>query len=461
MSGGEVAILIIAVLILLASVVLCALAVFIILSMKKQKAPSIDISPIKDVVDLKIGQIEGANKLYTAGIDAKISELQREMKQLNEQNTKNYIDMMEKLNNAINEMNKQTREENEKSIENLNKKFEEFSKNMTEKYELIDKTVAKTLSELRRENSEKLENIQKTVGEKLDGVQKTVDEKLQKTIDERLKESFENVVSQIGNVNKAIGEIKGIATDVGSLKNVLTNVKTKGIVGEAILGNIISEILTKEQYEENIVTKEGSRDPVEFAIKMPSSDDEYIYLPIDSKFPLETYYKIKDAIDLGDKAALELARKELRAKILSFAKDISAKYIDPPNTTDFAIMFLPTEGLYIEVIESGLFEECQRKYKINMAGPTTLSALLNALKQGFKSLAIQKKSADVFKLLEAVKTEFETFADALSKTKKHVEQVDADLAALIGTRTNVMARKLKTVDTISGDEAKEILGIEE
>lgn len=194
---------------------------------------------------------------------------------------------------------------------------------------------------------------------------------------------------------------------------------------------------------------------------MPASDGEFIYLPIDSKFPLETYYKIKEAIDLGDKAALDLARKELRAKIRAFAKDISTKYIDPPNTTDFAIMFLPTEGLYIEVVDSGLFEECQREFNVNMAGPTTLSALLNALKQGFKSLAIQKKSAEVFKLLEAVKTEFETFADALTKAKKKVEQADADLANLIGTRTNVMSRKLKTIATISSDEAREILEIEE
>lgn len=449
MSEGEIILLVVGIFVSLLSIASIAISIYLISQLKKQKAPIVDISPIKEVVDLKIGQIANENKLFANSINDKILSLERAMKELSEQNNKNYVDMMEKFNASINQMSKATREENEKAIENLNKKFDEFSKNMSEKYDQIDKTVGKALSDLRRENSEKL-----------DGIQKVVDEKLQKTIDERLKESFENVVSQIGNVNKAIGEIKGIATDVGSLKNVLTNVKTKGIVGEVILGSIISEILTKEQYEENVATKEGSRDPVEFAIKMPSSDDEFIYLPIDSKFPLESYYKIKDAIDEGDKVALELARKELRAKILAFAKDISAKYIDPPNTTDFAIMFLPTEGLYIEAIELGLFEECQRKYGINMAGPTTLSALLNALKQGFKSLAIQKKSADVFKLLEAVKTEFETFADALSKTKKHIEQADADLANLIGTRTNVMTRKLKTVDTISGDEAKEILGIE-
>lgn len=461
MTTGEIILLVVGIFNLALIFLIGAVSLYTIMALKKQKAPTVDISPIKEVIDLKINQISTENRHFANNMGEKISMLEKAMKELNEQNNKNYVDMMEKLNASINQMSKSTREENEKAIENLNKKFDEFSKNMAEKYDLIDKTVGKSLSDLRRENSEKLESIQKTVGERLDGVQKTVDEKLQKTIDERLKESFENVVSQIGNVNKAIGEIKGIATDVGSLKNVLTNVKTKGIAGEVILGGIIGDILTKEQYEENVPTKQGSRDPVEFAIKMPASDEEYVYLPIDSKFPLESYYKIKDAIDAGDKAMLDLARKELRAKMLVFAKDISGKYIDPPNTTDFAIMFLPNEGLYIEAIELGLFEECQRKYGINIAGPTTLSALLNALKQGFKSLAIQKKSADVFKLLEAVKTEFETFADALSKTKKHIEQADADLANLIGTRTNVMTRKLKTVDTISANEAKEILGIDE
>ena len=439
--------------IIISCIISLASAVISLIVLLKTKAPKdvhVDVGQIKEVIDLKIDQIEKANKYNASQIDEKIAGLQAEMKSLNEQSTKNYIDMMEKLRCELEKMSKQSAEQTEKSVESLNRKFDEFTKNMAEKFDAIDKNVAKSLSDLRREN-----------GEKLDSIQKVVDEKLQKTIDERLKESFENVVTQIANVNNAIGEIKGIATDVGSLKNVLTNVKTKGIVGEAILGNIISEILTTDQYETNCVTKKGSRDPVEFAIKMPANGDEYIYLPIDSKFPLETYYKIKEAIDAGDKEALDSARKELKQKIKTYAKDISNKYIDAPNTTDFAIMFLPLEGLYIEVLESKIFEECQREFKINMAGPTTLSALLNALKQGFKSLAIEKKSADVFKLLEAVKTEFETFTEALSKTKKHVEQVDADLANLIGTRTSVMTRKLKTIGTINEQEAKEILEIEE
>ena len=449
MTGPEIILLIAIIMSAFVSLGALIVSLVVLLKLKGKSEVKVDTTQIKEIIDLKIDQIEKANKYNASQIDEKIEKLQIEMKSLNEQNTKSYIDMMEKLRCELEKMSKHSAEQNEKSIDSLNKKFDEFSKNMAEKFEAINQNVAKSLSDLRRENSEKLDNIQKVV-----------DEKLQKTIDERLKESFENVVTQIANVNNAIGEIKGIATDVGSLKNVLTNVKTKGIVGEAILGNIISEILTTDQYETNCVTKKGSRDPVEFAIKMPAND-EFIYLPIDSKFPLETYYKIREAVDAGDKETLDRARKDLRQKIKAYAKDISTKYIDAPNTTDFAIMFLPLEGLYIEVIESQIYEECQREFKINMAGPTTLSALLNALKQGFKSLAIEKKSADVFKLLEAVKTEFETFADALSKTKKHVEQVDADLANLIGTRTSVMARKLKTIGTLNEDEAKEILEIQE
>ena len=438
-----VALLCLVLLVSLCSLIASALAV--VLSRKKTEA-KIDTGSLKSVLDSKIEQVEKSNEYNAKQVGDKIDRLCEEMSKLNEQNSKNYVDMIEKLNASIEKMNKGAREENEKAIENLNKRFDEFSRAMLEKYNDIDKNVGKSLSELRREN-----------GEKLDSIQKVVDEKLQKTIDERLKESFENVVSQIGNVNKAIGEIKGIATDVGSLKNVLTNVKTKGIVGEVILGGIISEILTKEQYETNFVTKAGSRDPVEFAIKMPSGENDFVYLPIDSKFPLETYYKIKEAIDAGDKALLDSARKELRQKIKTYAKTIADKYISVPDTTDFAIMFLPIEGLYLEVVESGLFEECQREYKINMAGPTTLCALLNALKQGFNSLAIQKKSADVFKLLEAVKTEFGKFADVLSKTRERLRQADEDLEKLVSTRTNKINQRLKTVGTLSYDEASGII----
>lgn len=335
--------------------------------------------------------------------------------------------------------------QNKHFIELVGEKLENQSKITQDRLNNIDNSVGKALSDIRRENSEKLLEIQKTV-----------DEKLQKTLDERIKSSFESVVTQIGNVNKAIGEIRSIADDVGSLKNILSNVKTKGIAGEVILGSIIGEILSPDQYETNCVTKQGSRDMVEFAIKIPSGD-EYILLPVDSKFPLEAYNKLRDAQNAADKALIESSRKDLARQIKMEAKTISSKYIDAPNTTDFAIMFLPTESLYIEAIEMGLFEECQREHRVNIAGPTTLSAIINALRLGFNSLEIQKRSSEVFKLLGAVKTEFENFADALTKAQQKVDQAGTEIEKLVGTRTRQMQRKLREIGSLSPEEAKSII----
>ncbi len=349
--------------------------------------------------------------------------------------------------------------QNKHFIELVGEKLENQSKITQDRLSNIDNNIGKALSDIRRENSEKLDYIQKATNEKLGEIQKAVDEKLQKTLDERLKTSFESVVTQIGNVNKAIGEIRSIADDVGSLKNVLSNVKTKGIAGEVILGSIIGEILSPDQYETNYPTKVGSRDVVEFAIKIPSGN-EYIYLPVDSKFPLEAYNRLKDAIDKADKSLIESARKDLARQIKTEAKTISSKYIDVPNTTDFAIMFLPTESLYIEAIEMGLFEECQREFRVNIAGPTTLSAIINALRLGFNSLEIQKRSGEVFKLLGAVKTEFEKFADALTKAQQKVDQAGNELENLVGTRTRQMQKKLKEIGSLSPEEAKSIIDSE-
>lgn len=441
----------------IAILILCGLnlVALLLLLLKGGRREGTDKGEIKNAVNesissmsgLLLSNLENTNKLFSQSVNEKITELKGEMKSLNENNAKGYVDFIEKLNASLTEITKVTREENEKASANLNARFEEFAKVMMERLGVIDTNVSKSLVELRRENTEKLGEIQKTV-----------DEKLQKTLDERLKSSFENVVSQIGNVNKAIGEIKNIAQDVGSLKNVLTNVKTKGIVGEVILGNIISEILTKDQYEENFATRKGAKERVEFAIKMPAgTEGELIYLPIDSKFPLETYYKIKDAIDMGSKEQLDAARKELRLKLRTYANDIATKYISVPDTTDFAIMFLPIEGLYIEAIEGGLFEEFQREFKVNIVGPSTLAALLNALRSGFNSLAIQKRSNEVFKLLEAVKAEFDTFAKSLTLAQKKADALSDELENLVGTRTRQMQRKLKDVSVVSIEEARKII----
>ncbi|MBR2025247.1 MAG: DNA recombination protein RmuC, partial [Clostridia bacterium] len=339
--------------------------------------------------------------------------------------------------------------QNKHFIDIVNEKLENQSKTTKERLDVIDQKVSNSLNDIRREN-----------GEKLNEIQKAVDEKLQKTLDERIKSSFENVVTQIGNVNKAIGEIRSIADDVGSLKNILSNVKTKGIAGEVILGSIIGEILTPDQYETNYATKVGSRDVVEFAIKIPSGDG-YIFLPVDSKFPLETYNKLKDAYDNADKSLIEVAKKDLARQIKNEAKTISSKYIDVPNTTDFAIMFLPAESLYIEAIEMGLFEECQKEYRVNIAGPTTLSAIINALRLGFNSLEIQKRSGEVFKLLGAVKTEFEKFAEALSNAQRKIDLAGNELENLVGVRTRQMQKKLKGIGTLTSEEAKSIIDDEQ
>lgn len=338
--------------------------------------------------------------------------------------------------------------QNKHFIELVNEKLESQANLTKERLDNIDNNVSKSLGDIRRENNEKLNEIQKAV-----------DEKLQKTLDDRLKTSFDSVVTQIGNVNKAIGEIRSIADDVGSLKNILSNVKTKGIAGEVILGSIIGEILSPDQYETNYATKVGSRDVVEFAIKIPSGDS-YIYLPVDSKFPLEAYNKLKDATDLADKALIESARKDLARQIKNEAKTIASKYIDVPNTTDFAIMFLPTESLYIEAIEMGLFEECQREFRVNISGPTTLSAIINALRLGFNSLEIQKRSSEVFKLLGAVKTEFEKFAESLSSAQRKLNLAGDEIENLVGIRTRQMQKKLKEIGSLSPEEAKSIIDSE-
>lgn len=388
---------------------------------------------------------------------------------INKENTKTFQMLKENidnLNNQITNLNKINIEYQQLFNQTINQRFGDISISLEKNNEILAKDVKNNTSIIKEKldginNSvdKNLENIRKDNNEKLEKIQGIVDEKLQKTLQERLNNSFNNVIEQIGGVNKAIGEIKGIASDVGSLKTILTNVKTKGIVGEVILGSLIREILTPIQYEENVATKRNSADRVEYAIKMPNDQGEFIYLPVDSKFPTESYYKILECIDNGDKAMLESARKELRTRIKNFAKDISEKYIDEPYTTGFAIMFLPLEGLYVEVINMGLSEELQRDYKVNIAGPSTFSALLNALQIGFKTMIIQKKSADVFKLLGAIKTEFNKFAGILEKAQKKVNDASDELDSLVGARTKAIQRKLKEFEEIPDSESEILLGI--
>lgn len=332
--------------------------------------------------------------------------------------------------------------------QNFMKSQAESSKNVEERLKTFSLENEQKLELIRRSVEQKLSYIQEDNNKQLEKMRQTVDEKLQKTLEDKMNKSFALVSERLEQVYKGLGEMQSLASGVGDLKKVLSNVKTRGILGEIQLGSILKEILATEQYEENVVTKHGSRDVVEFAIKLPADDDGFIYLPIDSKFPGDTYSALRDAYDSGSKEAVELSAKALITTIKKEAKDIHDKYIDPPYTTEFAIMFLPFEGLYSEVVNRGMVEVLQRDYKVNIAGPSTMAALLNSIQMGFKTLAVQKRSAEVWEVLGSVKKEFDTFADVLTKAQQHINLVTKDLDTLAGVRTRQIQRKLSAVQSV-------------
>lgn len=308
------------------------------------------------------------------------------------------------------------------------------------------KSVQDGMREIRSENTRQLEQMRATV-----------DEKLQKTLDERIAQSFKLVNERLEQVYKGLGEMQTLASGVGDLKKVLSNVKTRGVLGEIQLGAILEEILSPEQYEANVITKPGSKNFVEYAVKMPGAGDDVVYLPIDAKFPLDAYHQLADAYDAADTALIEAAGKVLETRIRQFAKDIRDKYIDPPHTTDFGIMFLPIEGLYAEVVRRDMVEQLQRDYRVNIAGPTTMAAILNSLQMGFRTLAIQKRSGEVWKVLGAVKTEFDTFGAVITAAQTRLEQANKELDKLVGVRTRQIQRRLSEVSSLSQSEARQIL----
>ncbi len=331
-------------------------------------------------------------------------------------------------------------------LKSVDEQFKAFTVQDKDSLDSIRSTVQSRLEALQDDNSKQLEKMRATV-----------DEKLQKTLDDRITQSFKMVSDRLQEVYTGLGEMKTLANGVGDLKKVLSNVKTRGILGEYQLGAIIEEILSPEQYDENVATKRGSSNRVEYAIKLPGDGDQCVYLPIDAKFPADTYNHLVDAYDTGDSSAIAAAETALETRIKECAKDIHDKYIDPPYTTDFAILFLPFEGLYAEVIRTGLVDTLQRQYRISIAGPTTFAALLNSLQMGFKTLAIQKRSSEVWNVLGAVKTEFNTFADVLSAAQKRIEQTGAELDKLVGVRTRKINSKLREVSALPPTESKELL----
>jgi len=420
--------------------------------------------------------IEQAKKWLLSETQAYHSETIRNLKN----------DLLSEIRNTKNETNQtiqatmkfisETLTSNQTEISKIqDSRMNDMNKSLNEKQDILQKTISDRLVTVETrfktftdQNNQSLEGIRTTVQNRLQGIQEdnakqlekmrqTVDEKLQKTLDERITQSFKLVNDRLQEVYMGLGEMKNLANGVGDLKKVLSNVKTRGIMGELQLGAILEEILSKEQYEENFITKKSTQNRVEFAIKLPGDDNGNVYLPIDAKFPSDTYNKLVDAYDTGDTDTINAAYSALETRIKGCAKDISEKYIDPPNTTDFAIMFLPFEGLYAEVIRRGLVEILQRQYKVNIAGPTTIAALLNSLQMGFKTLAIQKRSGEVWKVLGAVKTEFKTFNDVLVKAQQRIEQTSQELDKLVGVRTRQINSKLVKVSELPSIESENLL----
>lgn len=374
---------------------------------------------------------------------------------------------------------KEIKESRMETIQYINNSFRNFGDivvgNQQEITRLQDRRLAELsekFSHLSLENEQKLENIRNTMSRQLgemtednrrqmEQIRATVDEKLQKTLDDRIGQSFKLVNERLEQVYKGLGEMQTLASGVGDLKKVLSNVKTRGILGEIQLGAILEQMLAPDQYEENVVTRSTGADRVEFAVKLPGENGNSVYLPIDAKFPGDAYARLMDAYDCGDAAAVEVAAKALERIIKSEAKDIRDKYIEPPYTTDFAIMFLPFEGLYAEVVRRGMVETLQREYKVNIAGPTTMAALLNSLQMGFRTLAIQKHSSEVWDILGAVKNEFGKFEDVLLMAQRRINQANDDLDKLVGTRSRMIRSKLKKVTTLSDEEAANLLDFDD
>ncbi|MCO4496942.1 DNA recombination protein RmuC [Streptococcus infantarius] len=411
------------------------------------------------VITLLLGVIGVALLVYFL---SKIAKLTDDLSQKMDDNADNLsdqvsyqLDLAQKdqvlaLNNQLNRLQNDLYTQLNDIRDVLHKSLSENRDRSDQRLEIINRNLTNSVKEMQASNEKRLEEMRQTV-----------EEKLEKTLQNRLKASFETVSKQLESVNQGLGEMKTVAQDVGTLNKVLSNTKTRGILGELQLGQIIEDIMTPSQYEREVPTVSGSSERVEYAIKLPGvEDDGYVYLPIDSKFPLEDYYRLEDAYESGDKEQVELYRKSLLNSIKRFAKDINKKYLNPPETTNFGIMFLPTEGLYSEVVRNAsFFDSLRRDENIVVAGPSTLSALLNSLAVGFKTLNIQKNANDISKILGNVKVEFEKFGNMLVKAQKQINTANNTLDSLISTRTNAIIRALNTVESYQDQATKSLLNL--
>lgn len=357
------------------------------------------------------------------------------------------LDLSNQLNHLQTDLYQQLNEVRQVLHQNLTENRDRSDQRL----EIINQNLNQSVRDMQTSNEKRLEEMRQTV-----------EEKLEQTLQNRLKASFETVSKQLESVNQGLGQMKSVAQDVGTLNKVLSNTKTRGILGELQLGQIIEDIMTSNQYEREFATVSGSSERVEYAIKLPgNTDGDYVYLPIDSKFPLEDYYRLEEAYELGDKEQIELYRKSLLNSIKRFAKDIQNKYLNPPETTNFGIMFLPTEGLYSEVVRNAaFFDNLRRQENIVVAGPSTLSALLNSLSVGFKTLNIQKNANDISKILGNVKIEFGKFGNMLAKAQKQLNTANNTLESLVSTRTNAIMRALSTIEDYQDQATSSLLNLQ-
>lgn len=369
-------------------------------------------------------------------------ELREEMYRSRQETIGMVQSSVKNMGDMLSQAQRESMELQSRWLSELNKQFARTSMDIEQRLENIRISMEKKVSNMTEENNRQLAEMRNTV-----------DEKLQKTLEERIGRSFRQVSESLQQVTRGLGEMQNLAAGVGDLKKVLSNVKTRGIVGEIQLGAILQQILSPEQYEENIAVKGGS-ERVEYAVKFPGEGDRPVYLPIDSKFPGDAYLNLQDAYDTGDRQLIKIATDNLRNAVIKAAKDIRSKYIQPPQTTEFAILFLPFEGLYAEVLRLGIVESLQRDYRINIAGPTTMAAMLNSFQMGFKSIALQRRSGEVWDTLAKVRTEFEKFGNVLVKTQTKMEQAQKDLETLVGVRTRGIQRALKNVSVL-GEETED------
>lgn len=450
--------------ILVCCVVIIVLLVLVLIKLFKA-SDSKALGEIKSLLEQMSRTREADNRMIAEQLsrqsDSAVNQIDRIARDIREEQERQQKSSSEAFGKIESEMNA-LRRENQESLERINSVVtEKMQDTLDRKINSAFETVVKNMSELGKNLNDGMDKLRHENQESIDKINDAVNEKLQKTLDDKITKSFETVNQRLKEVYEGLGEMKSVASGVTDLKNVLSNVRTRGILGEIQLGAILEEILVQEQYGEQIQVEPGSSERVDFAVRLPGPNDEGIWLPIDSKFPGDTYAALQKAYESGNSEMIKSARKTLSDEIKRCAKSINEKYIKVPYTTNFAVMFLPFEGLYAEVVNMGLIELLQRDYKINIAGPSTMAAMLNSLRMGFATLAIQKKSGQVWEILKAAKAEFSKFEAGLINIQKRLRIADSDLDDLIGKRTRAINRKLASVENIDSEEdAEKILEIE-